>query len=178
MMVEKKTLARPYAKAIVALAASKSDRLLWSNVLSLLVTIVRGHKIQALIKNKSLGRLALEKTLFDLCSDMLNPKAKNLIKVLIYHRRLALLPDIFELYEALCLESEQKIRLDYYTKNPLDSLEKEKVHQSLSRFFKKALVLEYHIDEHLLGGYRVQAGSMVIDASIAGYLDYLKGANV
>ena len=56
--------------------------------------------------------------------------------------------------------------------------EKEKTTQVLSQYFNKTVELDSQINESLLGGYRAQAGSVVIDASIVGYLDYLKGANV
>ncbi len=177
-MVEKKTLARPYAKAIVELADSTGDQGLWSEVLSLLVEMTQSDKIQQLIHNKSLARPSLEKILLDLCVKPLNTNAKNLIKILIYHRRLYLLPEILESYKALCLEAEGRVQVNYYTSKPLDSFQKEAVYQHLSRYFQKTLVLDYYVEEALLGGYVARAGSRVIDASISGYLDDLKGANV
>ena len=54
-MVERNTLARPYAKAIFSLA--DDDKLFeqWSNLLQLLVILVSDSKVQNIIKNQTIS---------------------------------------------------------------------------------------------------------------------------
>ncbi|MBP6103662.1 MAG: F0F1 ATP synthase subunit delta [Gammaproteobacteria bacterium] len=177
-MVENITVARPYAKAIFEVARDTACMPWWSGILSVLSAMVQEPGIRCLIKDKSVSQSILEKTLLDLCGQWLSLQAQNFLKLLILNRRLSLLPDIATLYETMCLASKQRLRVYYETSIALTTAEKEKTTQVLSQYFNKTVELDSQINESLLGGYRAQAGSVVIDASIVGYLDYLKGANV
>jgi F-type H+-transporting ATPase subunit delta len=178
MMVENITVARPYAKAIFELARDAECMPLWSGILSVLNAMVQEPRVRCLIDDKSVSQSILEKTLLHLCEQWLSLQAQNLLKLLILNRRLSLLPEILTLYETMCLASQQRLQVRYETCTALTPAEKEKTTQALSRYFHKTVVLDDQINESLLGGYRARAGSVVIDASIVGYLDYLKGANV
>jgi F-type H+-transporting ATPase subunit delta len=177
-MVENITVARPYAKAIFELARDAACMPLWSAVLSVLSAMVQESPIRCLIDDKSLSPSILEKTLLPVCGPWLNVQAHNLITLLILNRRLLLVPDIATLYETMCLESAQRLRVRYETSAALTASEKEKARQALSRYFHKTVDLDHQVNDALIGGYRACAGSVVIDASIAGCLAYLKGANV
>ena len=177
-MVENITIARPYAKAIFEIARDAACMPVWSGVLSVLNAMVQDPRIQCLIVDKSVPQSILEKTLLDLCAQWLSLQAQNFLKLLIFNRRLSLLPDILRLYETMCLESQQRLQVRYETCTVLTAAEKEKTTQALSQYFHKTVDLDDQINDSLIGGYRARVGSVVIDASIVGYLAYLKGANV
>ncbi len=177
-MIQKTTLARPYAQALFELARDTQCMPLWSKVLSILLAVVQVPELQSLLEDRSLPKSILAKTLLDIMGPYLHEEGQHFLQLLVLNRRIFVLSDIASLYETLCLESQQRLKVRYETCIPLSPADKEKARKIFSRYFAKTVELEEAINEHLLGGYVASAGNVVIDASIAGYLDYLKGASV
>ncbi|MDH5537493.1 MAG: F0F1 ATP synthase subunit delta, partial [Betaproteobacteria bacterium] len=84
------------------------------------------------------------------------------------NRRLALLPEIVELYEALRAEAEAVIEADVTSAYALSETEQEKIRAALRRRLGREVRITTYVDASLLGGIVIRAGDLVIDGSVRG----------
>lgn len=171
-------LARPYAKAIFEIAQHSGRQQQWMEILKGLLKILQDPQVRIFVRDKTVPAPVLESFLLAIVSkafDDFDNKIQNFLKVLMFNKRLEILPEIMKLYEAYDREDKQQLKAEYYSAQALTVLEQRQVQKTLEQFFKKNIDMHYHIDQRLLGGYRVTVGSRVIDASITGYLERLQG---
>jgi F-type H+-transporting ATPase subunit delta len=91
-------------------------------------------------------------------------------------RRLALLPEVAELFEAFKRESESQLLVKVTSAMALDAGQAEQLKASLKRRFKREIELDTRVDASLLAGVVIDTGSEVIDGSARGRLAKLAGA--
>jgi F-type H+-transporting ATPase subunit delta len=91
-------------------------------------------------------------------------------------RRMTLLPEVAELFEAYKRESESQLLVKVTSAIALDAAQTEQLKASLKRRFKREIELETQVDASLLGGVVIDTGSEVIDGSARGRLARLSGA--
>ena len=170
-----KSLARPYATAVFETAQQAGTQDDWRMALSLCVQLRQAMQDAGLLSQSDLSAIDVHGFWMELMQGRFDQQTKNFLNLLIAHKRLYLLPEILAFYEGLCLEAQNFLVLDYYAARPLDSTQQQALQKHWAAYFKKKLDIRYHRDAQLLGGYRIQAGSLVIDGSIAGYLAALEG---
>ena len=105
-MAELVTIARPYAEAVFNLARERGELGKWTEALALLAGVVQDDQMQAAIANPKLTTADIEKLMLAICGEKTDGAARNLIQVLAHNGRLAVLPEIRELYEVLKAEDE------------------------------------------------------------------------
>src|SRR5574337_1256041 len=93
-------------------------------------------------------------------------------------RRLALLPEVAELYETFKRESESQLLVKVTSAMALDAAQTEQLKASLKRRFKREIELDTRVDAALLAGAVIDTGSEVIDGSARARLARLAGALV
>jgi F-type H+-transporting ATPase subunit delta len=91
-------------------------------------------------------------------------------------RRLALLPEVADLFEQYKREAESQLLVKVTSAMALDAEQAEQLKASLKRRFKRDIELETQVDPSLLGGVVIDTGSEVIDGSVRGRLARLSGA--
>ena len=101
---------------------------------------------------------------------------RNLIAVLIDHRRLPFLPRIVEQ-----LEKELDARLGFTeaqisSTRELDDAEKRTLEAQIAKTTGKKVRASYGLDKSLLGGAVVRIGSTIYDGSVKGQLEKIKEA--
>jgi F-type H+-transporting ATPase subunit delta len=175
-MAEPITIARPYAEAVFALAKERGELPKWSQMLALIVGVYRDEQMQAAIANPKLTIADIEKLMLAICGEKIDSAAHNLIQVLARNGRLALLPEIRELYERLKAEDEGVIEARISSAFPLDSEQLAQVVSLLSKRYQKNVNPSVSVDPELIGGVRVQVGDKVWDASVRGRLQNMAAA--
>jgi F-type H+-transporting ATPase subunit delta len=99
---------------------------------------------------------------------------KNVLFVLIDHRRIAMLPDVVVSIAAQLDERRGIARARVTSARPLDAEQQAQVETALARLTGKQVHGEYAVDESLLGGITARVGSRVYDGSVRGQLDSLR----
>lgn len=175
-MAELTTVARPYAKAVFAEAIEKSALDAWSDDLATLAAYAADADMAKVLVHPSLTADQKTQALTDVCGDKLNEAAKNLVAVLAENKRLALLPEIAELYEEMKAQLQNTVDVVVTSAMELTSVQAEKLAAALKAKLQCDVRLTSEIDESLIGGAIIRAGDLVIDGSLIGKLSKLAEA--
>ena len=174
-MAQAITLARPYARAAFELAHGAGSLGAWSQALAFAAEVAKDARVASLgndprVQPEQLVAIHLPQ---GMAADA--PFARFLGE-LAEHRRMALLPEIADLYEEYKRESESQLLVKVTSAFALDAAQAEQLKASLKRRFKREIELETSVDASLLGGVVIDTGSEVIDGSARGHLSRLTSA--
>ena len=98
----------------------------------------------------------------------------NLLRLLLLHRELALLPEIAKQYEALLLAYNGVIRVNLTSAVALSSQQRQRLESILKCRYGGKVQVVYKIDKELLGGASLQMAGKTLDWSIRGRLEKLR----
>jgi F-type H+-transporting ATPase subunit delta len=176
-VAEKRTIARPYARAMFMNvqdhAQGNADSL--AKLLKILADAVVFPDIDQAIKNPSILHEEIINVLIRICedvdSDSLHQYGKDhLIRWLALlgaAKRLECLPQIAELFADEYALQRGAVEVIISSAQPLTELQKNILLQQLSKKLGKTIQATYQNDSTLLGGVKIQAGDWVQDHSIA-----------
>ncbi len=170
-MLEKTTIARPYAQAIFELAQEQGTLSSWSDQLELLVRIATDEDMRRLLGDPRISKEQLEALLLDIAGDGLDELGRNFVKVLTGAERFELCPEIRTLFEVLKAEAEKVIEVEIRSAYPLDDSEKQKLSEAIRSRLGRSVELDTTEDASLIGGVVVRAGDEVMDLSLRGRLE-------
>ena len=172
-MAELSTLARPYAKAAFEFARDNSALAQWSDMLVTAGQIAQQAKVAELLASPSLTSGQMADTFCGLCGDELTAQAVNFIGALAKNKRLLLLPQISEQFQALKAQQEQTVEVDVTSAFELSEAEEAQLAQAFSTKLSRDVKLSSTVDASLIGGVVVRAGDTVIDGSVRSKLAQL-----
>jgi F-type H+-transporting ATPase subunit delta len=175
-MAESITLARPYAKASFEVALAAGELSIWSQALKLLAEVSANETVRRTMLSPALTAAEQANLLVGLCGDELLPKARNLVRLLAENKRLLLLPEISQLFEALKANQEMTVDVELSTAFELNKEVVNKITQALQTRLNRAINLQTRVDTYLIGGAVIRAGDTVIDSSVRGKLTKLAEA--
>jgi len=172
-MLNRTTLARPYARAAFEAArnANAIDR--WSEALALASEIAGTDELHYLSGDPRVGGDRLLELISSVGQDKFDESFINFLKVVIANGRLELMPDIASQYEQYRRESEHRIKVEVFSARPMDGPESDKLAERLKARFGREVELHVEVDESLIGGAVIRAGDKVIDGSVRGRLEQL-----
>ncbi len=172
-MQENLTIARPYAEAVFQLAREDNALGAWSDALQIVAEIVAHADVAELIRDPRVPKADCEALIIDIGGPLLIAKAKNLVKLLIDNDRLAVVPEIADVFEQLRAQVENVVNVEVSAAYPLDREQEETIAAAVGRRFGKGVEVATTTDQSLIGGVVIKVGDHVIDASIRGRLDQL-----
>ncbi|MEO1766753.1 F0F1 ATP synthase subunit delta [Thiobacter aerophilum] len=175
-MAELVTIARPYAEAVFRIARESQAFADWSRMLSLCATVAKDPQMAALIHDPNVPAAELARLFLGVCGSELNDAGRNFIQLLSDNDRLALLPTIAELYEALRREHENELEAVITSAFPLTETQVQDLVAALERRFACRVKARTQVDPDLIGGARITVGDVVIDGSVAGQLAKMASA--
>jgi F-type H+-transporting ATPase subunit delta len=169
-MAENVTIARPYAKAVFALACEQERLAEWSEVLGVAASVVSDQRVANLLNSPRVTSTELADLIIGLCADKADELAGNFIRVLAQYRRLNVLPEIVGLYEILRAEYENSVDVSLISAAPVSQAQQDKIATALRKRLGRDVRLHCEIDESLIGGAVIRARDLVIDGSLSGRL--------
>ncbi|MGH8632934.1 MAG: F0F1 ATP synthase subunit delta [Burkholderiales bacterium] len=174
-MAENVTIARPYAEAIFALADTGGALDTWSRTLAVMGSVAANPELRAATANPNFSADQVYGLFAGACGDLAS-EAQNLTRLLIENGRLAVLPEIREIYEALKNEREGVMDAIITSAFALDRGQLSALVAQLEQRFKRKVNPQVNVDAELIGGVRVKAGDEVIDGSVRGKLAAMAAA--
>ena len=172
------TLARPYAKAAFELAEAEQGLAAWDSMLTLAGEIVTEESMAMVLENPDVGRAKVLEIIIDAAGDAVSERFRGFLSVLSSNGRLALLPQVKDLYRQLREEAENRLRVKVVSAVALDDQQAGRMKEALARRFDREIELENEIDTGIVGGAVVYAGDQVIDGSLKGRLGKLANSLV
>ena len=126
--------------------------------------------------NKDLGNFVKNPTqsitnqnnILILLSEKLNftKNLKNFFLLLIQKRRIFFVSKIIDSFLKLCLRKRGELKASLISSKELSKLELENISKDLSTSMGSTIKFDYKIDKDLIGGFKLQLGSFMIDTSI------------
>jgi F-type H+-transporting ATPase subunit delta len=172
-MAERTTTARPYAKAIFALAR-KSNRLAETSVgLMRAAETVSDPRVHALLGSPHVTPPQLSELVNGIAGDALDENGRNFVTLLAQNRRLGFLPEIAALFEQMKAEVENAMEVEVVSATALTSDQESRYAAALQKKLGRSVRLRTKVDGSLLGGAVLKAGDLVIDGSIRGRIERL-----
>ena len=175
-MAETTTIARPYARAafeVANAAAAEGGLQQWSTMLSLAAQASAADDMSSVLASPDLDGEFKAGLLQEACGEQLNAEAGNFIKLLAENQRLAILPEIAQVYEELRAEAEKTIAAEMVSAFEVSDEQRQQVAAALSKRLQREVSLDCRVDPELLGGAVIRAGDLIIDGSAQGRLNKL-----
>ncbi|GAB2554248.1 F0F1 ATP synthase subunit delta [Rhodanobacter koreensis] len=174
-MAQAITLARPYARAAFEVAHAAGSLAAWSQALAFAAAVAKDPRVADLGTDPRV--LPAQLVALHLPAGMVaDAPFAQFLGEMAEQRRMALLPEVADLYEAFKRESESQLLVKVTSAMALDAAQAEQLKVSLKRRFKREIELETQVDASLLAGVVIDTGSEVIDGSARGRLAKLAGA--
>lgn len=167
------TVARPYARAVFDLAIESGQVAAWAMQLKLLSDVCKDVQISPLLKNPFIAAEQIAKLFVDVLQTHLSEQAKTLVHLLAKNKRIAVLPEMFALFNQLRAEHEKTLDVEVQAYLPISDKQQAAIKAALEKRLSRKVSLQTQINKKLLGGAVIYAGDLVIDGSIRGKLDKL-----
>ena len=170
-MAEYITLARPYAKAAFDFAKEAGLVDSWMQQLTVSAGLASVSEVAQTFTSPAKDN--------DQLVDMLAgvdavAGYKNFVQLMADNDRLALLPEVVNVFKYISEQDAKALSADVYTAIELSQEQLDKIATSLAKRTGKTVNLSQHIDTSLLSGARIVAGDLVIDGSLKAKLEKLK----
>jgi len=172
-MLNRTTLARPYARAVFEVARDADQLPAWSERLELAAALAASAEIRQFTGDPRISREQMLTLLADLGEGRFDDQFTAFLKVLINYGRLRLLPEIAAQYEHYRREAEARVRVEVSSAMPMSDEEVAGLSQRLKDRFGREVDLDIEVDASLIGGAVIRAGDQVIDGSVRGRLEQL-----
>ena len=173
-MAEKTTIARPYAKAVFALAREQGKLDAWLETLVRAATVVTDTRVEPLLSNPRVTPTGLADLVIDIAGGGLDETGRNFFKVLAANRRLGYLPEIAAIFAHLKSEAERSIDVTVTSAVLLSADQQKKLAAAVEKRLARTVRLHSKLDPSLIGGAVLRADDLVIDGSLKGRLDRLE----
>lgn len=175
-MAEPVTIARPYAEAAFRLAREQNALPAWSDALVLINAVVADAQIAVLIDDPNVGVAQLEGVIIGAIGKHLSGEARNFVQMLVQNRRLGLIVQICDMFEALRREQEGVMEATVVSALPLTDGQLQPLVASLEKKYGRKITAKVELDPQLIGGLKIMVGDKVIDATVRGRLDAMAAA--
>jgi F-type H+-transporting ATPase subunit delta len=170
-MAERITTARPYAKAIFALARKGNSLAAMSTGLQRAATVVADPEVRQLLGSPHVTPAQLAGLVNDVAK--LDEDGRNFVSLLAQNRRLGFLPEIAALFEQMKAEVENAVEVEVVAAAKLTPDQESRYAAALQKKLGRQVRLHTRVDDSLLGGAILKAGDLVIDGSLKGRLERL-----
>lgn len=175
-MAENVTIARPYAEAAFAMADAGGTLARWGQAFDIMAEVASHPEMREAIGNPRLTDEQLYGLFASLAGDVMSAEVQNFTRLLIQNARLALLPEIRDLFQELKHEREGIVDAEVSTAFELDAAQLADLTVELERRFRRKVNPVVTVDKELIGGVRVRVGDEVIENSIRGQLAVMAAA--
>ena len=91
---------------------------------------------------------------------------ENFLGILVTKRRIFFIKKIFLNFLSLASKQRGELKASLVSSKNLTNQELESLNKDLSKTMGAAIALDYKVDENLIGGLKMQIGSLMIDTSI------------
>jgi F-type H+-transporting ATPase subunit delta len=169
-MAELTTIARPYAEAAFRIARDGNALPAWSQMLRFLAEVAAEPHAARALDNPKLTAADKSALLLSIGGEHLDATGRKFVRVLVDADRIAALPQIRTLFEALKNDADGVASARIDTAFPLTDAQAADLKTALEKRFGKRIETTVNVDPALGGGARITVGDTVIDGTIEAQL--------
>ena len=169
-MAEPTTIARPYAEAAFRIARDGNALPVWSEMLRFLADVTADPQAAAALDNPKLTAADKAALLLSIGGERLDTTGRSFVRVLVDADRVAVLPQIRELFEALKHDADGVADARIDSAFPLSDDQLAELTAALQKRFGRRIEATVNVDPALGGGARITVGDTVIDGTIEAQL--------
>ena len=168
-------VAKPYARALYE-AAVEQEALasITTDIDKLRELLEQSEEFVQFINSPLLTPQVKSDTFQQLFTDGMHPLTINFFKLLASKQRERYLVAIMDVFSAIVDEAAGRVVAKVTTAVPITQNQEQQLVQQLSAYSGKQVRLETETDEQIQGGFIVQLGDTVFDASVTTQLQRLK----
>ena len=158
-----------YARALLDVANTESDPERAEEELAAVVDLVRTHPdLQRMLANPVVSA-ADKRAVVQQILERLKPTTPvgKLVLLLASRGRLALLPDLLDVYRERLMEYRNVLSAEVTTAAPLSPERAEQLQQRLANATGRTITMTTKVDASIIGGVVTRIGSTVYDGSVA-----------
>lgn len=170
-----KTIARRYAEAAFELALRDDKVEVWLEQLRDLAQAVADPAVVERLADPNVPLVTRHEALRGLFAGRMLPQVSNLVGLMLRRRRLDALPDIAREFRRLHNRRAGISEATATSATQLDEREIGALRARLEQITNGQIELELRVDPALLGGVQVRLGDLLIDGSVRGRLERLRG---
>jgi F-type H+-transporting ATPase subunit delta len=165
-MADRRTIARPYARAAFEEARNNGGLAPWSAALQAAAIVVKDPRVANLLDNPRVTPEQLAELVDGIAAAPLGEHGANFVRTLADNHRLGYLPEIAQLFDTLKDDAEGTEDVTVTSAAPLDEAQQRKLGAALERRLRRKVRLHCATDPALIGGAVLRAGDLVIDGSL------------
>ena len=174
-MAESLTIARPYAEAAFDTAVQNNALQPWGEALSRLAMVVVQPQAAQLIGDPRLAPQQVADVIADVAQG-LSAEQRNFVRVLAENERLAVLPEIAQLFDDLHNRHVGVLDAHVTSAFALTDVQVFEIRNTLEQKYGQRVQITVTVDPDLIGGVSIRIGDEVMDASVRGKLAQLASA--
>jgi F-type H+-transporting ATPase subunit delta len=166
---------RRYAEAAFQLAARDGAVDAWQRDLVVAAEMAGDERIVRIVDSPAVPFAERRAAVEQLLAKLISPMALNLALLLAQRGRFGILPELSAEYDALVRKSRGIVAATVTTPAPLPKEELAQVRARVEKLAGAKVELTTATDPALLGGLTIRIGDKLIDASVQGRLERLRG---
>ena len=157
-----------YSRALFEVATEANEiNKVETDIKNLQILFNTSFEVKNFIKNPTQS-INTQNEVINILSDKLSfsKNLKNFLLLLIEKRRIFFIKKISESFLRLCSKKRGEIKASLISSKNLSKSELDKISKELSEAIGLILKFDYKVDNELIGGLKIQLGSIMIDTSI------------
>nr|ASQ40340.1 ATP synthase CF1 delta subunit [Cyanoptyche gloeocystis] len=165
-------IVQPYAEALLEIAQTNNlVQVINDDTNLILQALQESDSLQSFLTNPVINNNLKKKVIEDIFEQKINLYTKKFLMLLIDKNRISCLDGIGKKYQELVLKLN-KIQIAFVITRITPSEEQKKAFEKITKKITNAneVNLNYVIDSSIVGGFKIQIGSKVIDASLRSQL--------
>jgi F-type H+-transporting ATPase subunit delta len=166
---------RRYAEAAFELAVRDDKVDAWQRDLALAAEMARDERVVRVVDNPAVSFGERRKVVEQLLGKHVSPQALNLSLLLAKRGRFGVLPSVSSEYDAKVRQTRGIVAATVTTPELLSATRLAAVRARVEQLAGAKVELATEIDPALIGGLTIKIGDRLIDASVRGRLERLRG---
>ncbi|VFP85565.1 F0F1 ATP synthase subunit delta [Candidatus Erwinia haradaeae] len=174
-MFTAKTIARPYARAAFNFAIEQQSIDHWKKMLTVTTLVVCDAQIKHLI-TRPLSPTLLFERLMIIFDAQLDYHTRNFIKIIVYNKRLSILPIILDQFIQLCSMHDNVKKVEVISSIVLNQNQLSRIRIAIENHLSCHIKLHCKIDPSIIAGVILKTDDIIIDGSIRSRIKQLTSA--